>query len=95
MEIYLLIYQLGNFFREYYDELNLKFDYHVNFEVTDEEQSSDFNIKIQLELEEQKLLDMSIIVMFSGGEMSGKLSAKYKFDLAPDFNYIISKKTNQ
>lgn len=83
------------FFREFYDELNLKFDYHVNFEVSDEEDLNDFNIKIQLDLEEQKLLDMSIIVKFSGGEMSGKLSAKYKFDLAPDFNYIISKKTNQ
>ena len=83
------------FFREFYDELNLKFDYHVNFEVSDEEDMNDFNIKIQLELEDQKLLDMSIIFKFSGGEMSGKLSAKYKFDLAPDFNYIISKKTNQ
>jgi hypothetical protein len=83
------------FFREFYDDLNLKFDYHVNFEVSDEEDMNDFNIKIQLELEDQKLLDMSIIVKFSGGEMSGKLSAKYKFDLAPDFNYIVSKKTNQ
>jgi len=83
------------FFREFYDELNLKFDYHVNFEVSDEEDMNDFNIKIQLELEDQKLLDMSIIFKFSGGEMSGKLSAKYKFDLAPDFNYILSKKTNQ
>jgi hypothetical protein len=83
------------FFRKFYDELNLKFDYHVNFEVSDEEDMNDFNIKIQLELEDQKLLDMSIIFKFSGGEMSGKLSAKYKFDLAPDFNYILSKKTNQ
>jgi hypothetical protein len=35
---------------------------------------------------------MSVIVRFTGGEMSGKLSAKYKFELSPDFNYIISKK---
>jgi hypothetical protein len=35
---------------------------------------------------------MFIIVKFSGGEMSGKLSAKYKFDIADNFNYLISKK---
>jgi hypothetical protein len=35
---------------------------------------------------------MYIIVKFSGGEMSGKLSAKYKFDIADNFNYLISKK---
>ena len=35
---------------------------------------------------------MFIIVKFSGGEMSGKLSAKYKFDITDNFNYLISKK---
>jgi hypothetical protein len=35
---------------------------------------------------------MFIVIKFSGGEMSGKLSAKYKFELADNFNYIISKK---
>jgi hypothetical protein len=32
-------------------------------------------------------------VKFSGGEMSGKLSAKSRFELAPDFNYVIAKKS--
>jgi hypothetical protein len=38
---------------------------------------------------------MSISVKFSGGEMSGKLSAKYKFELSPNFNYQISKKDSK
>jgi hypothetical protein len=35
---------------------------------------------------------MNILVKFASGEMSGKLSAKYKFDLSDNFNYLISKK---
>jgi hypothetical protein len=80
------------FFRKYYDDLKIKFDYHVNFKVSEEEDKNDFEIKIKLELDDQTLLDMSIIVKFTGSEMSGKLSAKYKFDLTPNFNYLIAKK---
>jgi hypothetical protein len=80
------------FFREHYDDLKIKFDYHVNFEVSEEEENNDFTIKIKLELDDTTLIDMFIIVKFSGGEMSGKLSAKYKFDIADNFNYLISKK---
>lgn len=98
------IYFLGNngnmfnlvpsreFFRKHYDDINIKFDYHVNFKVSDEEENNDFTIKLNMEMEDQKLIDMSIIVKFTGGEMSGKLSAKYKFDLSTNFNYLISKK---
>jgi hypothetical protein len=81
-----------DFFRKYYDDLKIKFDYHVNFKVSEEEDKNDFEIKIKLELDEETLLDMSIIVKFTGSEMSGKLSAKYKFDLTPNFNYLIAKK---
>ena len=35
---------------------------------------------------------MFINVKVASGEMSGKLSAKYKFDIADNFNYLISKK---
>ena len=35
---------------------------------------------------------MFIIIKFSSGEMSGKLSSKYKFELADNFNYLIAKK---
>jgi hypothetical protein len=81
------------FFREHYDDLNIKFDYHVNFTVSEtEEEENDFKIKIKLELDNEKLIDMYILVKFSGGEMSGKLSAKYKFELADNFNYLVSKK---
>ncbi len=81
-----------DFFRKYYDDLKIYFDYHVNFTVSEEEENNDFVIKIKLELDDNKLIDMFIIVKFSGGELSGKLSAKYKFDLADNFNYLISNK---
>lgn len=80
------------FFRKNYDDLKIKFDYHVNFKVSEEEDKNDFEIKIKLELDDQTLLDMAIIVKFTGSEMSGKLSSKYKFDLTPNFNYLIAKK---
>jgi hypothetical protein len=98
------IYFLGNngnifnlvpsreFFRTHYENINVKFDYHVNFKVSDEEDNNDFTIRLNLEMDEQKLIDMSVIVKFTSGEMSGKLSAKYKFELSPNFNYLISKK---
>ncbi len=81
------------FFRKFYDELNIKFDYHVNFTVSEDEENNDFNVKIILEEQEKPLITFFIQVKFSGGEMSGKLSAKSRFELAPDFNYIISKKS--
>jgi hypothetical protein len=37
---------------------------------------------------------MDIIIGFSGGDFSGKLNAKYKFDLPMNFNYLVSK-TNE
>ena len=96
------VYYLGNngnqftfvpsrdFFRKNYDELVLKFDYHVNFEDV-ETQDDDFKMAIKLEFEDRTLLELLINIGFSGGEMSGKLNSKYKFELSSDFNYIISK----
>lgn len=80
-----------DFFRKNYDNLNMYFDYHVNFTVSEEEENNDFKVKLRLDLEDNNLIDMFIIVKFSGGEMSGKLSATYKFKLADNFNYLISK----
>ena len=82
------------FFRKFYDELKIKFDYHVNFEVSEIEDNNDFNFKIKLQLDDSPLIDMNIVVKFTGSEMSGKLSAKYKFDLSSEFNYLIGKKQN-
>jgi hypothetical protein len=83
-----------DFFRKNYDDLTIKFDYHVNFTVSEEEESNDFKIKMKLELDGTKLLDMTIVIKFSS-EMSGKLSAKYKFDLSSRFNYMISTKKTE
>jgi hypothetical protein len=80
------------FFRKNYDDLNIKFDYHVNFNVSEEEEMNDFNIKMKLDMDNNPLIDMNILVKFSSGEMSGKLSTKYKFDISDNFNYLISKK---
>jgi hypothetical protein len=80
-----------DFFRNYYDDLTIKFDYHVNFQVSEEEENNDFTIKIKLELDETKLIDLNIAITFTS-EMSGRLSAKYKFDISPEFSYLIAKK---
>lgn len=80
------------FFRDNYDEIDVMFDYHVPLVVSDEEEKNDFNIKLNLELDGEELINMDILVKFTGGEMSGKLSSKYKFELSSNFNYIISKK---
>jgi hypothetical protein len=78
------------FFRKYYNDLDIKFDYHVKFNT--QEEDSRFKIKIALELDNQSFINMDILVGFSGGEFSSKLSAKYKFEIPSNFNYLISKK---
>ena len=81
------------FFRDFYDDLTIKFDYHVKLIVNyDEEEKNDFTIKLKLELDDQPLIDSNIDVKFSGGEMSGKLSAKYNFKPVDNFNLLISDK---
>lgn len=80
-----------DFFRKHYDDLKIKFDYHVNFSVSENEENNDFKLKMILGLDDKKLLEMSIIIKFSH-EMSGRLTAKYKFDLSSRFNYLISSK---
>ena len=81
------------FFRQYYDELTAKFDYHVKLAIdTVEDENNDFKFKISIELDSKELIGLVIHVKFTGGEMSGKLSAKYKFELADDFNLRITEK---
>lgn len=77
------------FFRKNYDDINVKFDYHVNFENISPE-DDDFKMRMKLDFRNTTLMELNILIGFSGGEMSGKLSSKYRFDLASDFNYIIS-----
>lgn len=83
------------FFRKYYEDLNVLFDYHVKFLTNKDEENSDFIIKLKLIMGDNLLMNMNINVKFSGGEMSGKLSAKYNYNLSSDFNYLISKKENE
>lgn len=81
-----------DFFRKFYDDLNIFFDYHVPLTVSKEESKNDFDIKLKVTLDGEDLVNMNITVKFTGGEMSGRLSAKYEFELPSSFNYTISKK---
>ena len=83
-----------NFFRKVYDDLTCKFDYHVKMAVEEEEENNDFNIKIKLEMDHEPLINFDVLVKFSGGDISSKLSAKYKFELVDDFNFKVYEKIN-
>lgn len=100
------VYYLGNngnnfnmlperdFFRQHYDDMTVKFDYHVSFSVSEEEENNDFKVKIKLLMDDKNLMDMFITIKFST-EMSGRLTAKYKFEIPSDFNYMIETKRNE
>jgi hypothetical protein len=80
------------FFREGYEFIDCKFDYHVELTVKEEERKNDFQILIILELDGKKLMDCEVGVNFGRKEMSGHLSARYKFGFSSDFNDIIQSK---
>lgn len=80
------------FFREGYDYFDVKFDYHVELTVKKEERKNDFQIKIIIELEGKELMNCEVGVNFGRKEMSGNLSARYKFGMKPDFNEIVQTK---
>lgn len=101
------VYYLGNngnsfhqvpsrtFFREFYDDINIKFDYHVKMVVNKSEEddnNNDFIIKTVIELDSNILMKCDISVKSSGGELSGKLSAKYNFKPVDNFSLLISNK---
>ena len=80
------------FFRKNYDQIDINFDYHVRFDRDPLIENSDkFIIKVKLITSKIDFLDLDIIIGFSGGEFSNKLSAKYKFNMPIDFNYRVSK----
>jgi hypothetical protein len=79
------------FFRDNYDDIDILFDYHVKFRVEENsEDNNDFKFKMIMNFKEEELLKMNIVIGFSGGEFSSKLSAKYKFELNQSFGYLIS-----
>lgn len=81
-----------NFFREGYEFIDCKFDYHVELTINKEERKNDFQIRIKLELDGKELMDCEVGVNFGRKEMSGHLSARYKFGFSTDFNEIIQSK---
>ena len=80
-----------SFFRENYDNIDILFDYHVKFQVSSEDENNNFKFKIKLNYNDENLINMNIVVGFSGGEFSSKLNAKYKYEIPHNFNYLISK----
>jgi hypothetical protein len=80
-----------SFFRKNYEDIDVQFDYHVKFQVSSEDENNSFKFKIKLVIDSDELLNMEIIIGFSGGEFSSKLNAKYRYNLPNNFNYIISK----
>lgn len=80
-------------FRQTYDDFEVVFDYHVKMMVnsTDEEENN-FKIKLILNMDSQKLLDLIISINFTGGEMSSRLSSKFKFIPVPNFNLLLTNK---
>jgi len=80
------------FFRDNYDDMKVKFDYHVKFNKDlSEEDSENFVIKTKVLFREEEIFSTNIVIDFSGGKFSSKLSAKYKFEIPQNFNYLISK----
>ena len=99
------VYYLGNkgnsfhqvpsrtFFRDNYDDISIKFDYHVKM-ILDEkdEENNDFVVKTIIELNNKHLMDMNIHVRFTGGDVSSKLTSNYKFKPVDKFNLLVSNK---
>lgn len=79
------------FFREFYEDIEIKFDYHVKL-IERTEEDNNFKIKLLIELDENKLMDCVITVKFSGGELSSKLSSTFKFEPADNFNFLLIEK---
>ncbi len=82
------------FFREFYEDIEIKFDYHVKL-IERTEEDNNFKIKLLIELDENKLMDCVITVKFSGGELSSKLSSTFKFEPADNFNFLLIEKMKQ
>ncbi len=75
-----------NFFRENYDNFEITFDYHVDFE---NKSLDHFPINVNIKLDNKDFINLIIETRFSGGEVSNSLSSKYRFETPNDFNFII------
>ena len=77
------------FFRDMYDKIDVKYDYHVDLTdiELDEDKEGDFTIRYDLDGE--PLARLNLINSWSGGEMSGNLNVKMNLDLNKEFNVLI------
>ncbi len=84
------------FFRDNFNSIKLLYDIHSDLTIdsTDIDNINSSNFKIKLLLDNELLLQNELSTKFSSGEMSGKLSTKYKIEFVTDFNYQIYKKEN-
>jgi len=81
------------FFRKNYDDIKVKFDYHTKINGRLNSEEGDFLIKLRIGMDGYTLLKCNVYVGFTGGDISSKLTAKYKFEIPPDFNFRIHKKS--
>ena len=80
------------FFREFYDDIDIKFDYHVKLIDLNKQEDNNFKIKTKIELDGELLIDCLIIVKFTGGEIGSKLTTSFKFEPVDNFNFMIAEK---
>ena len=80
-------------FRKTYDDFEVLIDYHVKMVLNpNDEDDNNFKIKLILNMDSKKLLDLIISINFTGGELSSRLSSKFKFIPVPDFNFVLTNK---
>jgi hypothetical protein len=73
------------FFRDMYQKIDVKYDYHVDLTDIDvDDETADFAIRYDLDGE--PLAKLNLTNSWSGGEMSGNLNIKMDLDLNKDFN---------
>jgi hypothetical protein len=77
------------FFRSFYDQFDIKFDYHVRMMERTEEDT--FNFKIKLLLDKKELMDI-VAKIKPSGQMGNNLSVKILFEPIDTFNLVIYEK---
>jgi hypothetical protein len=81
------------FFRKFYNDLVVKFDYHTSrlYDLKSDSKN-DFVSKFKVDMHNSPFINFDVLVKFSGGEMLNKFSCKFSFDLPDDFNSKVSGK---
>lgn len=77
------------FFRDAYDRIEVKYDYHVDLTDIDLDEDKEGDFIIRYDLDGEPLAKLNLKNSWGGGEMSGNLSIKMTLDLNNDFNSLI------